>query len=87
MTRSLRTRRFDGGPLRAAREAAGLSQRELAARAGVAFRTVGYLERGEGSVPWRTTIDALADALGVAPEALVAWLPPEPPRGGPEDVG
>jgi predicted ATPase/transcriptional regulator with XRE-family HTH domain len=55
---------FDG-MLRAQRRAAGLTQTELAARARVGVRTVRDLERGRASRPQRTTVDLLADALGL----------------------
>lgn len=50
--------------LRAKRRAAGLTQAELAGRAGVGVRTVRDLERGR-SRPQRTTIDLIATALGL----------------------
>ncbi len=54
-----------GARLRRAREAAGLSQEELAERAGLSPNTVGGLERGEHRRPYPATIRALADALGL----------------------
>ncbi|GAB3503066.1 ATP-binding protein [Phytohabitans suffuscus] len=50
--------------LRAKRLAAGLTQAELAGRAGVGIRTVRDLERGR-SRPQRTTMELLAKALGL----------------------
>ncbi|MDG4762992.1 helix-turn-helix domain-containing protein [Solwaraspora sp. WMMD406] len=52
--------------LRSQRLAAGLTQAELAARAGVGIRTVRDLERARSSRPQRTTVDLLATALGLA---------------------
>ncbi|MGC4894341.1 ATP-binding protein [Micromonospora sp. DT31] len=49
--------------LRGHRLAAGLTQAELAGRAGVGVRTVRDLERGRATRPQRTTVDLLADAL------------------------
>lgn len=49
--------------LRRARLAAGLTQEELAARAGLAARSVSDLERGVRRAPYRDTVEKLADAL------------------------
>lgn len=54
--------------LRDARMTAGLTQEELAAKAGVGVRTVRDLERGRAARPQRTTIDLLAVALGLEGE-------------------
>ncbi|MEU1843775.1 ATP-binding protein [Micromonospora sediminicola] len=51
--------------VRGHRLAAGLTQAELAGRAGVGVRTVRDLERGRATRPQRTTVDLLADALGL----------------------
>ncbi|MFJ8833299.1 ATP-binding protein [Micromonospora aurantiaca] len=52
--------------LRGHRLAVGLTQAELAGRAGVGVRTVRDLERGRAVRPQRTTVDLLADALGLS---------------------
>ncbi|WBC13210.1 helix-turn-helix domain-containing protein [Micromonospora sp. WMMA1998] len=51
--------------VRGHRLAAGLTQAELAGRAGVGVRTVRDLERGRATRPQRTTVELLADALGL----------------------
>jgi predicted ATPase/transcriptional regulator with XRE-family HTH domain len=51
--------------LRARRLTAGLTQAELAAKAGVGIRTVRDLERGRAARPQRTTVELLATALGL----------------------
>jgi predicted ATPase/transcriptional regulator with XRE-family HTH domain len=51
--------------LRARRRAIGLTQSELAARARIGVRTVRDLERGRASRPQRTTVELLANALGL----------------------
>jgi predicted ATPase/class 3 adenylate cyclase len=57
-----------GEMLRRARVAAGLSQEELAERAGLSARGISDLERGARRVPRRDTVELLAAALGLAPE-------------------
>ncbi|WP_345512216.1 ATP-binding protein [Phytohabitans houttuyneae] len=59
--------------LRAKRLAAGLTQAELAGRAGVGIRTVRDLERGR-SRPQRTTMELLAKALGLAGRERAEFL-------------
>jgi predicted ATPase/DNA-binding XRE family transcriptional regulator len=56
------------------RHAAGLTQRELAARAHVSERTILKLETGVGVVPRRSTVTRLAVALGLEDEARAAFL-------------
>ncbi len=60
--------------LRGHRLAAGLTQAELASRAGIGIRTVRDLERGRSLRPQRTTVDLLADALGLAEPARSAFV-------------
>ncbi|MEU0155710.1 ATP-binding protein [Micromonospora fulviviridis] len=60
--------------LRGHRLAAGLTQAELATRAGVGVRTVRDLERGRATRPQRTTVDLLANALGLTGPARQAFL-------------
>ena len=64
-----------GARLRQFREAAALTQEELAARAGLTVKAVGALERGERRWPYPHTVRSLADALRLDPDdrsALVA---------------
>ncbi len=51
------------------RDAAGLTQEELAGRAGLGVRTVSNLERGINKAPYRSTIRRLADALELSEDA------------------
>lgn len=62
-----------GGLLRGLREGAGLSQEELARRAGLSANAIGSLERGVRRRPHPHTVRALADALDL-PEARRADL-------------
>ncbi len=55
-----------GGLLRQLRTEAGLTQEELAARAGLATRSVSDLERGVALTARKETARMLADALGLA---------------------
>jgi tetratricopeptide (TPR) repeat protein/transcriptional regulator with XRE-family HTH domain len=57
-----------GALVRRHRMARGLSQDELAERAGLTSRTIANLERGRTSRPYRSSVQAVADALGL-PEA------------------
>jgi transcriptional regulator with XRE-family HTH domain/tetratricopeptide (TPR) repeat protein len=63
-----------GLALRRYREAAGLSQEELAERAGLSARGVSDLERGLRRSPYPATLRRLADALGVPPVDRAALL-------------
>ncbi len=54
-----------GERLRRHREAAGLSQEELAERAGISGKAIGALERGERRRPYPATVRQIADALGL----------------------
>lgn len=54
-----------------ARANAGLSQVELAEKAGIAVRTVTAIETGEITRPFASTAKALADALGIPVETLL----------------
>ena len=66
------------GLLRRHREAAGLSQEELAERAAVTANAISALERGERQRPYPQTVRALADALNLSDadrSALIASVP------------
>ena len=63
-----------GSHLRACRRAAGLSQQELAERAGLSIRTIGNLERGASKWPYRDSLHRLADALGLRDEARAEFI-------------
>lgn len=71
-----------GGVLRRARRAMGLSQQELAERAGLTASGVSQLERGVRTRPYPSTIRALADALELDTEARTALLDAATMSGG-----
>jgi transcriptional regulator with XRE-family HTH domain len=67
-----------GRRVRLLREAAGLTQQELGAAAGVDFKHVGSIERGEKAASLEA-VAKLADALGASYYEL--FLPDEIPDG------
>ena len=82
-----------GETLRTYRRAAGLTQEELAERAGISPRSISGLEGGDGSKPRRDTVALLARALGLTAADRAAFeatvqreprlrsLPPRAPEG------
>jgi len=71
---TVRLRREGGAWLRSLREAAGLTQRELANAIGVDYYTfVSQLEAGRGRVPPAHT-EAWAKAVGIPPRELVLGM-------------
>lgn len=61
-----------------AREAAGFSQADLAARSGVDVRTIRRIEGGRGGKPYRPSLEQvvrLADALEVPIDDLILKVP------------
>lgn len=72
-----------GSHLLALREAAGLTQKQLADKLGVSVSNVGFWERWD-KPPRGDIIPALADALGVSVDVLLGTTPPKPkpaPKG------
>ena len=79
-----------GARLRQLREAAALTQEELAARAGLTVKAVGALERGERRWPYPHTVRSLADALRLDSDgraALVAAAQRPTAVAGPASAG
>jgi len=74
--------------IRALREAAGLSQEEVATKGDLSLSQVAKLEQAKKSDPRTSTVLALAAALGVRPGQLLDDLfpaePPPQPRPAPE---
>jgi transcriptional regulator with XRE-family HTH domain len=63
------------------REAAGLSQQEVATRADLSLSLVAKLEHGKKGDPRASTLLALAEALGVKPGAILDDLFPRSSAG------
>ena len=79
-----------GSVLRALREDAGLSQEELAERAGLSSHAISALERGTRTRPYPHTLRSLATALDLGEElsaALLAAVPSRTPRHADAVVG
>ena len=78
-----------GERLRELRAAAGLTQEELAERAGLTPHGISALERGARTRPYPHTVRAIATALELDPAAtsdLLASLPRRAPRAPADDV-
>ena len=75
-----------GGRLRNLREAAGLTQEELASRAGMTSKGISAIERGERKRPYPHTVRSLADALGLPEEERAALLATIPKRAAQSDT-
>lgn len=63
------------------REQAGLSQEELAERAGLTAKGISALERGERKHPYPNTVRALAEALALSETVRGEWVAMLSPRG------
>src|SRR5262245_51900902 len=72
------------GRLKELREQAGLSQKQLADKAGIGQRTISHLEQGVNKPSWET-VQALCQALAISCEAFNKEPAerPEPSRGRP----
>ena len=70
-----------GERLRGLREAAGLSQEELANRAHVSAKAIGAIERGERRRPYPHTLASLADALRLVGSRREEFFAAVPARG------
>jgi transcriptional regulator with XRE-family HTH domain len=69
-----------GARLRSLREAAGLTQEELAGRAGLTRNAVSALERGSRKQPYPHTVRSLADALDLSEDERASLLAAVPRR-------
>jgi predicted ATPase/DNA-binding XRE family transcriptional regulator len=75
-----------GERLRRLREGAGLTQEELAARAGLTAKAVSALERGERRRPYPHTVRSLAEALGLSEDERAALAASVSDRSAEEDA-
>ena len=71
-----------GARLRSLREAAGITQEELAFRAGLSPNAVSALERGARKQPYPHTVRSLSEALELSEKERAALLAVVPARGG-----
>ena len=71
-----------GARLRQLRDAAGLTQEELASRSGLSAKNISDLERGVRKHPYPHTVRSLADALKLSEEERAALFAAVPKRGG-----
>jgi predicted ATPase/DNA-binding XRE family transcriptional regulator len=71
-----------GTRLRRLREAAGLTQEELASRAGLSSDAVSRLERGQRKHPYPHTVRALAATLNLSEDERDALIASAPKRAG-----
>jgi|SRR5215471_3641019 len=70
--------------LRAERERAGLSLRQLAKLAGLHYSYLARLESGENDHPSPEVVQHIADVLELDPTDLYAYIGVVPPRGLPD---
>jgi predicted ATPase/DNA-binding XRE family transcriptional regulator len=70
-----------GTRLRRFREAAGLTQEELASRADVSVKAISSLERGVRRRPYPYTVSSLAEALDLSEEERASLISAVPKRG------
>src|SRR3712207_2646118 len=73
---------FRSARLRKLRDAAGLTQEELASGAGLSAKNISDLERGARKHPYPHTVRSLADALKLSEEERAALFAAVPKRGG-----
>ncbi len=73
--------RIEAATLRRERLRRALTQKELAAKAGVSYVTVSRMENGSAGPVKPPTLRKLADALGLDPDVLISWG-----DEGPEDA-
>ena len=77
-----------GQKIRAARKRAGLSQEEVARRAGMSLKGMAYIERGHIEDPHISSVRSIADALGVPAGELLGEPVLAAPKGeAPTEAG
>jgi transcriptional regulator with XRE-family HTH domain len=73
-----------GEYLRAERERADISQRQLASRVGIHNSYLARLENGENDSPAAEVLQRIADVLEISSADLLAFIGVKPPGGLPE---
>jgi len=73
-----------GEYLHAAREKAGISQRQLASRVGIHNSYLARLENGETANPSAELLQTIADVLEISSTDLLGFIGVKPPEGLPE---
>lgn len=73
-----------GEYLRAERERAEISQRQLASRVGIHHSYLARLESGENDSPAAEVLQTIADVLEISSADLMAFIGVKPPEGLPE---
>lgn len=76
-----------GARLRSCRQSAGLSQQELAERAGLSVRALSDLERGRTRFPYQDSVARLAGALGLREQARTEFVTAAGRRLGRPEAG
>lgn len=72
------------GYLRTAREQAGMSQRQLAARVGIHHSYLARLESGDNDSPAAEVLQTIADVLEISSADLMVFIGVKPPEGLPD---
>jgi transcriptional regulator with XRE-family HTH domain len=69
-----------GGRIKELREAAGMTQQQLAVKAGISLSNLSQIEQGKKDDPRLSTLVAVADVPSVSLDLLAGRTWPGPPR-------
>jgi transcriptional regulator with XRE-family HTH domain len=70
-----------GGRIKELRESAGMTQQQLAGKAGISLSNLSQIEQGKKDDPRISTLVAIADVLSVSLDVLAGRTRSEPPAG------